>query len=267
MKESLMQYAKFDDITAREVGYYVYALRDPRDMSIFYVGKGKGNRWFEHVLEARTSKKDDSLKLARIREIESAGLQVHAFLLRFGLQSEKLAYEVEGAVIHMLKLLNRSGSNAAFDLTNVAEVHYPERGLASVDIVESMFNAPKAPDITEPTGIFKIGVLWYPEMTTEDVREATSGWWSARNVLRKKDSARYAFGVSRGIIRGVYRISPEMWRERQKPDRDWQDDIGKTPRWGFPTCIDAPEMEHFLNTSVAHLFKQGNANAVSFVNC
>jgi uncharacterized protein len=260
-------YAKFDDITATAVGYYVYALRDPRDKSVFYVGKGKGNRWFEHIAAARTSDNDSSLKLNRIREIESSGQDVEAFLIRFGLHSEKLAYEVEGAVLHVLRLLDHAGSNPSFDLTNIAEAHHPERGLASVDIVQSMFNAPRAPDITEPTGIFKIGVLWYPEMTRADVREATSGWWSAKNVAKRKATARYAFGVSAGIIRGVYRISPEMWRERREGDRDWHHDLGKAPRWGFPDCEEAPEMTHFLNTSVAHLFKKGDANAVSFFNC
>ena len=28
------------------LGYYVYALVDPRDWKIFYIGKGKGNRIF-----------------------------------------------------------------------------------------------------------------------------------------------------------------------------------------------------------------------------
>ena len=37
----LMPYQKFDDIAAERVGFYVYALQDPRDGVIFYVGKGK----------------------------------------------------------------------------------------------------------------------------------------------------------------------------------------------------------------------------------
>lgn len=44
-----MAYEKFDDVAASKIGWYVYALRDPRDETVFYVGKGQKNRWFEHI--------------------------------------------------------------------------------------------------------------------------------------------------------------------------------------------------------------------------
>ncbi|CDF99459.1 Putative uncharacterized protein [Avibacterium paragallinarum JF4211] len=31
-----------------KIGYYIYCLVDPRNQNIFYVGKGKGNRVFQH---------------------------------------------------------------------------------------------------------------------------------------------------------------------------------------------------------------------------
>ena len=37
---------------AEKVRSYVYALRDPRDGRIFYVGKGKGARINSHLIEA-----------------------------------------------------------------------------------------------------------------------------------------------------------------------------------------------------------------------
>lgn len=33
--------------------YFVYALIDPRDGSIFYIGKGKGIRPYRHLEEAK----------------------------------------------------------------------------------------------------------------------------------------------------------------------------------------------------------------------
>jgi hypothetical protein len=56
------------------VSYYVYELIDPRDKSVFYVGKGTGKRIDHHELEARRGRV--SRKCDRIREIESAGLLV-----------------------------------------------------------------------------------------------------------------------------------------------------------------------------------------------
>ena len=262
-----ISYTQFDAIAAEKIQWYVYALRDPRNNEIFYIGKGKRNRWFDHILEARSNVDDPKAKLERIREIEGAGFSVDAFIIRSGIKMESHAYDIEGAVIHSFRLLERSEKAVPFDLTNIAEVHHPERGLASISVMQSLLNAPVAPAIERPVGIFKIGVLWYPEMTAEDVRLATLGWWPNSKTKNGRKKAEYAFGVSDGIIRGVYRIDSSMWRERREPDRDWQHDLGKEPRWGFPDCVNAPEMSQFLNTSVKHLFKRGDQNPIKFLNC
>ncbi len=38
--------------------YFVYALVDPRDGSIFYIGKGKNNRPRQHLVESLRYKND-----------------------------------------------------------------------------------------------------------------------------------------------------------------------------------------------------------------
>lgn len=264
-----MSYSKFDDVAAKKVGWYVYALRDPRDNVVFYIGKGKSNRWFDHIQEARNTGMGDnpSLKLQRIREIEFAGLKVDAFLIRHGIETEKLAFEIEAAVLHAYRLVKDANSRDNIDLTNIAEVHHPERGLSSVQIAQTLYNAPQAPPIELPCAMFRLPKLWHPAMSDEELRQATLGWWSPREVAKGRKTARYAFAVSRGIIRGVYRIDPSMWRERSEPDRDWEHDVGGTPRWGFPDCEAAPELARYLNTSVKHLYKPGAASAARFLNC
>ena len=42
----------FDILQKEKLGKYVYALRDPRDGKIFYVGQGINDRVFEHFNEA-----------------------------------------------------------------------------------------------------------------------------------------------------------------------------------------------------------------------
>ena len=262
-----MPYRKFDSVAAEKVLFYVYALRDPRNKEIFYVGKGKGNRWFEHIQEARSDLEGASRKLSRIREIEDSGFEVDAFVIRSGIASERVAYEVEAAVIHTIKFLEQSGGDLPAALTNLAEVHGSKRGLAHVSVLQSILNAPAAPLITEKVGVFKIGVLWHPLMSAEDVRLATLGWWPESRVKKGKQLAEYAFGVSEGIVRGIYRIDESMWRPRRRGDRDWEHDVNGKPRWGFPDCEDAPELIRYLNTSVKHLFKPGDRNSVKFLNC
>lgn len=266
---SQAEYQQFDDVAASQVGWYVYALRDPRDGTVFYVGKGKKNRWFDHIkaAEAASAGEELSLKLSRIRDIHASGHKVDAFLIRHGIATEKGAYDVEAAVIHSYRLLESTRNSGGVELTNIAEVHEPERGLSDVQVAQTLFNAPSAPDIDFPCAFFRLPKLWYPTMSDEELRHATFGWWSRREVAKGKEKAQYAFAVSRQIIRGVYKIEPAMWRSRREPDRDWEYDIGNEPRWGFPDCTPAPEMSHFLNTSVKHLYKRGDASAARFLNC
>ena len=57
MKSSqLISYSKFDDIAAKKIGFYVYALQDPSTDTIFYVGKGVENRWYSHITDLKKQK-------------------------------------------------------------------------------------------------------------------------------------------------------------------------------------------------------------------
>src|SRR3712207_1428079 len=67
-----------------KIGSYVYLLIDPRHNSVFYLGKGTGDRCFAHLAEARKTlkeKKGDYPKLDRIREVEAAGEAVRIDIL------------------------------------------------------------------------------------------------------------------------------------------------------------------------------------------
>lgn len=46
-------------------GFYVYALMDPRDEKIFYIGKGIGNRVFSHEIESEKRFKAEKQKLKK----------------------------------------------------------------------------------------------------------------------------------------------------------------------------------------------------------
>ncbi len=113
----------------------------------------------------------------------------------------------------------------AMELLNVQGGHASAaRGHMSTEVATSMFEAPRAPDITEPALLIRIPALWYPAMPTEELYRATALWW---RVGTRRSGARYAFSVNRGVIREVYRI--DGWRARQQGDDNWQDDKPGTP--------------------------------------
>ena len=84
---------KFSDKTVKELCFYVYSLVDPRNSKIFYIGKGSGNRVFQHC-EAALLENKESLKLNLIRDIIASGAKVEHYILRHKL-SEKEALQLK----------------------------------------------------------------------------------------------------------------------------------------------------------------------------
>jgi uncharacterized protein len=93
--------ANFSDAVCDRIGRYVYRLVDPRNGHTFYVGKGTGNRVFQHVQgEIQADEEDDALtlKLGTIREIRNAGLDVIHIIHRHDIPDNAVD-EVEAALI------------------------------------------------------------------------------------------------------------------------------------------------------------------------
>lgn len=252
----------FSPFVAEKIGWYVYALQDPRDGRVFYIGKGKGNRVFAHAMDVTLDCEIlENPKRELIRAILEERLKVNTFLIRHGISTEKDAYVVESALIDFCQLLDPDGDNELFQLTNLVRGHHHEtRGLMSTDAVMSFYDAPDCPAIEEPVLLFQIPVRWRPEMTPEELFESTRGWWKLGS---RREKAEYAFAVSKGVIRAIYRI--ENWRERVEGDRDWEHDVGKRPRWGF-TGEPVTDMPKYLNKSVRHLYKRGQQGP-KYLNC
>lgn len=230
----------FSPFVQEQIGWYVYLLRDPRDGSVFYVGKGKGNRVFNH---AHAALRDDdepaaqSLKLDRIRDIHAAGLGVRSEILRHHIATEPQAYTVEAAVIDTFRAIG-------IPLTNVVLGHrHALYGWASTGTVASIYDAPPLPEVDEPIVLLKIPQLWTPAMSDRDLFEATRGWWT---VGTRALGARYALAISKGVTRAAYRI--EYWRERVPGDRDYSaEDQGR--RLGFWGSA-APQLGHLVNKNI-----------------
>jgi hypothetical protein len=128
--------------------YYVYTLQYPEDYPdcqkagiVFYVGKGKGKRIFDHEQEARQStlRKGCNLhKLGTIRKIWQAGKEVVRRKIAF-FETEEEAYTFEIALIFTMEPYEH--------LTNLS---YGGKGVSSRPCTEkqkrTLVDRKKAPD-------------------------------------------------------------------------------------------------------------------------
>ena len=251
----------FSPFVAEEIGWYVYALQDPRDNKVFYIGKGKDNRVFAHAEGVVPEDEFESgSKNHLIKEILQSGREVNTYIVRHGLKTEAIAYAIESALIDFCHLLDPKSNNPHFSLKNLVLGHNSQ--LASTDVVISTYEAPPAPELSDAIMLFRPSILWRPTMKPEDLFEITHGWWEV--ALPRAQNAKYAFAVCNFVIRAVYRI--DSWRQQSPSDRGWNEDSVPGKRWGFDGAP-ASEMSHFLNRSVAHLYKKGDRTQFRYFNC
>jgi hypothetical protein len=98
----IMQRDRFPPGVTGHLKWYVYRLIDPRNGETFYVGKGQGDRIFQHVRGALSSTKDEDtsdLKYSRIKAIMAAGLDVGHVIHRHNIEKEDVAFQIEAALI------------------------------------------------------------------------------------------------------------------------------------------------------------------------
>ena len=228
---------QFSQAVCEKIGYYVYVLKDPRNSEIFYIGKGKGNRVFQHVACALETE-DDSDKLNLIQEILNEGKNVEYYILRHGLATEKDALEIESACIDLIGLDN---------LTNEIKGHNSwESGMKTADEIVQHYDA-KAITITEPTIIININKLYKRFMKDNELYNTTRSSWKLGS---KKNEAKYVIAAYRGLVREVYRIN--SWNQ-----------VGD--RWEFTGEVAEKEIrDKYLNQSLENYTKKGSQNPIKY---
>ncbi|MEI8085687.1 MAG: excinuclease ABC [Paludibacter sp.] len=225
---------QFSQSIIESILYYVYILKNRNTNEVFYVGKGKGNRVFQHV-ECALETELSSDKLKMIREIGTDNIQ--HFILRHGL-TEAQALEIESACIDLLGLE---------DLTNeVAGHNAMERGMKSIDEIVQHYDA-KVINIEEPAIIININKLYKRFMTPEALYEATRTCWK---LSIKRENAKYVLASYRGLVREVFKV--EKW-------------FPVDNRWAFDGTIASPEIrDKYLNQSLENYIQKGNQNPIKY---
>jgi len=130
---------RFSNKVVEELDFYVYALIDPRDNKIFYIGKGCGNRVFQHC-EAALQENYESLKLNLIRDIITSGAKVEHYILRHKLL-EREAFQIESVLIDFLTYPK---FNTERVLTNIVSGHHQwDEGIKTVDEISAIYDCDK----------------------------------------------------------------------------------------------------------------------------
>lgn len=121
----------FNAMIANKLAYYVYALADPRSGGalqdqIFYVGKGKGDRCFNHAALARSIGEaplaEKEHKLGIIQDIRQSGHAVQVLVVRHGL-SEEEALALEAVLIPLIGSTNKAAGHGSANLwLNTAQI-------------------------------------------------------------------------------------------------------------------------------------------------
>ncbi len=205
------------------LGLYVYALRDPRDRSIFYVGVGRGNKVYSHdwdalgeagTLDAEGVGEADrdetrSAWIQRIRDIYAAGHSVEHIVLRHRIDAahdaDAAAREAAHVVVDALRLLEHRPDHPV--LTNLAgEPADLEKRAMSVEELAVQYSALPAPELPVPGALVRVPAASGAGLTADELYTLARGPWragaAARNVA---DLPVIVFADN--IIRAVYRVS------------------------------------------------------------
>lgn len=242
---------EFSPKTIGNLKYYVYVYSDPDTHQPFYVGKGKGNRAFDHLKQL-----GESSKINKIKEIQSRGKQPLIEILIHGVD-EEVALKVEAAAIDLIGIEN---------LTNEQRGHHSSTyGKIEAETLEARYSCEdlKAEDIEDNVIMIKINQRYRNDMTPFELYDCTRHCW--RVSAEKVKQVKYAFSVSDGMVLEVYEVAQwfkagaVMWsvdEELSEKDRNRMEFVGNI----------APEEARmkYRNKSVASLFGKGEQNPIKY---
>lgn len=235
----------FSNKIIESLKYYVYYLQDPVTDRIFYVGKGKGNRVFQHVNEAFvTTRKSD--KLETIREIKNRGDKVKSMILRHGL-TEESAFEVEASIIDFVGINN---------LSNLQSGHYSnDLGLKSIDEIVTLYEADNILT-SEPVLLVNVNKQYKKDMTESELYNISKEKWA---VSRSRvQDVKYVVVHYDGLTREVYTV--DNWYPTLANEK-------KNTRWGFNGSVADRLVRDALRHKSVSGIKFGSGNPIKYLNC
>lgn len=254
-EESLNESFAKKSLDEKSKDYYVYALVDPRDHKIFYIGKGTKNRVYNHVDEAIDNIDKKTAKLDLIREIKKSRNEVLQYIIRSSL-SEKEALFLESALIDTLSF---EKFNLNTDLSNIVSGHHSEEEKLLISQFKSTILTTKEINnfySTEPIKEFKHKIMAINISKTYKINserhpnlyEAVRKSWKIN--LNKAEQAELVLAEYKGVVRGVFR-----------PIK-WYSEDGKRYMFDGEEVYDKEILDLYLNKTIERL--PGNMSPVRY---
>jgi hypothetical protein len=244
---------KFPAGVANHLKWYVYRLIDPRNGETFYVGKGNGDRVFQHANEAISKKRDEDsfdLKFQRIKEIHATGLEVAHVIHRHGITTEAIAYEVEAALIDAYPgLANQVAGHSSNDF-GVRHVQ---------EIVRDYLAEPF--EVHEPLILISIAQSF--DDAELSIYEAVRGCWKI-DPKRARES-KLVLAHRRGLVIGAFRPKGDWLPATHADFPRFAQDIPN--RYGFVgEAADDETCRLYVHKRVPDKFRaKGASNPIRFV--
>ena len=234
---SKLPHREFPPSVIHKLFSYVYGLLDPRTEppTLFYIGKGKGNRVFAHAADALVDP-TDSDKLELIREILEKH-EVQSVILRHGL-SDGAAFDVECALIDLCRHFLH------VNLTNVQGGHRSDAfGVMTTDETIRKYEAQPLEVLEPDCVLININNSYRRAKGAKSYYEATRGDWKMDKV--RHPFLKYALSEYRGFIVEVFAIS--KWSETVVKDKSGKE----RKRWRFEGTVAPDEVRNlYLNRSI-----------------
>ncbi|HEY0076122.1 MAG TPA: hypothetical protein VGB77_18620 [Abditibacteriaceae bacterium] len=241
----------FSSGVAEQLGFYVYLYFDPFTDTPFYIGKGQGNRVFEHLEE-----QSETAKVQRIEQIRERGKEPKIELLVHGLPDEETALRIEAAAIDLLGI----GS-----LTNqVRGWGSSDFGRRSVEEIEAYYARGEA-RIEEDALLIRVNQLFRPGMSALELYEITRGVW---RIGERRHKVRYALAIYRGIVREVYRV--DSWHRACSTSYETRNISRRLnkDRWEFVGDVAEETIrQKYLLKSVTNYFGSNWQTPYVYINC
>ena len=234
---------------ADHLGYYVYLYVDPRTDKPFYVGKGVGRRVLAHLGDEA-----DSAKARRLSELADQGLEPRLEILTHGLRDEETAFRIEAAAIDLLGLPELTN-----EVRGSRSVQFGRKTLREL----SAYYAAEPVEVTHPALLIRVNRQYRHAMSADELYEATRGVWK---LGPRREEARYAMAVFRGVVKEVYEI--QTWHAAGTTRYATRSDVEVPGRWEFLGAVAPQEVRSaYLDRNVRSQFKPGAQSPVTYVHC